>query len=86
MRCLLDYYHQYLLNAPAKEAALFWQQRDDVTRGGAAPRARAQLEASFAAHLPGVPGNYFLQQAKAMEAEAKAQRAEEAAAAAQAAA
>ena len=62
VRVLLDYYHQATLNSPATEASLFWRQRDDVTR--ASGRASAAAAASFEAHLPGVPGNYFLQPPK----------------------
>ena len=56
VRVLCDYYHNATSNTPAKEAELFWRGRTDVTRSGGGAAATA----SFEAHLPGVPGNYFL--------------------------
>lgn len=57
VRVLCDYYHQAVGFTPAKEAELFWRGREDVTRAGG---RTAAATASFEAHLPGVPGNYFL--------------------------
>ena len=55
VRVLCDYYHHLTSEAPAVESELFWRRRADVTRFGyGAPSAE------FGAHLPGVPGNFFM--------------------------
>ena len=51
VRILCDYYRKVTSDKPGAEAELFWRRRTDVTS------ARTQ---KFEAHIPGVPGNYFL--------------------------
>ena len=43
---------QVTSDRPGAEADLFWRNRTDVTS--------ARKQKQFEAHIPGVPGNYFL--------------------------